>query len=117
MPDDELQYYLVAADAAVLPFVVISNSSSVMLALSFGLPVVIPDLEELRDIPRDAAVRYGSEPGGLQKALTRAAALDQVLLASMSDQARSYASSFSWDAAAHRTRNVYDDLLARRIRP
>ncbi len=114
VPDEEIQYYLVAADAAVLPFVGVSNSSSLMLAVSFGLPVVIPDLEELRDVPREVAVRYGTEPRGIQAALTRVAAMDPDLLASMSDKARAYAASFSWEAAARETHDLYSDLLSRR---
>jgi glycosyltransferase involved in cell wall biosynthesis len=117
VPDDELPYYLVAADAAVLPFVAVSNSGSLMLAVSFGLPVVIPDLEELKDVPQDAALRYETEPSGLQEALLAVAAMEQDVLEFMSDRARDYASSFSWEAAALETRDLYDDLLARNAIP
>ena len=42
--NDELQHYLNAADLFVLPYDQISNSGSSVLALSFGLPVLAPDL-------------------------------------------------------------------------
>ena len=42
VPDGEVQHYLLAADAVVLPFKEILTSGSAMLALSFGRPVVAP---------------------------------------------------------------------------
>lgn len=49
---DELQLFLRAADVAVLPYKRSLNSSALLLALTFGLPVIVPDgggLEELAD--------------------------------------------------------------------
>ena len=43
VPNERMQFYFNAADYAVYPFKKVFNSGSVILALSFGLPVVIPD--------------------------------------------------------------------------
>jgi beta-1,4-mannosyltransferase len=40
--DDDIQIFMNAADISVLPFSKILTSSSTMLAMSFGLPVIIP---------------------------------------------------------------------------
>lgn len=40
--DDDIQVFLNAADIAVLPFAKILTSSSTILAMSFGLPVIVP---------------------------------------------------------------------------
>jgi beta-1,4-mannosyltransferase len=45
--DSDLQIYFNAADLTVLPFRKISTSGSLLLALSFGVPVVIPDVASL----------------------------------------------------------------------
>jgi glycosyltransferase involved in cell wall biosynthesis len=50
IPDGELQYYLRAADVAVLPYQRSLNSGVLMLALSFGLPVVAPDIPATAEI-------------------------------------------------------------------
>jgi beta-1,4-mannosyltransferase len=50
IPDGELQYYLRAADVAVLPYQRALNSGVLMLALSFGLPVVAPDIPATAEI-------------------------------------------------------------------
>jgi len=42
IPDDELQYYMNAADLLVLPFRNIENSGSVILSMGFGKPIVAP---------------------------------------------------------------------------
>jgi len=44
IPDDRLQYYLNAADALVLPYRKILNSGSAHLGLSFGTPIVAPEI-------------------------------------------------------------------------
>lgn len=52
VPAERVQFYMRAADLAVLPYSDILNSGSAMLALSFGLPVLVPALgamNELRD--------------------------------------------------------------------
>ncbi|PAY19339.1 hypothetical protein CKO51_12060 [Rhodopirellula sp. SM50] len=72
--DESLQDYFAAADIAVLPFSDILNSGSLLLALSFGLPVVAPSIGS---IPEVAIKEYhqGYSPqdsGGLQRALTNA---------------------------------------------
>ncbi|MBA2246053.1 MAG: glycosyltransferase family 4 protein [Gemmatimonadetes bacterium] len=51
IPDDAVQLYLHAADLVVLPYRDILNSGSVLLALSFDCPVLVPRkgaMEELR---------------------------------------------------------------------
>lgn len=50
VPDERLQFYFNAADYAVYPFKKVFNSGSVILALSFGLPVVIPDHPVLGEV-------------------------------------------------------------------
>ncbi len=47
---DEMQVFLRAADIAVLPYLRTLNSGVLMLVLTFGLPVVVPDEGALTDI-------------------------------------------------------------------
>src|SRR6185295_6566481 len=42
IPADEMQLFLRAADVAVLPYRRALNSGALMLALTFGLPVIVP---------------------------------------------------------------------------
>lgn len=53
LPDDHIQLYLRACDAAIFPYRDVTNSGSALLALSFDRPVVVPDLPIFREL-RDA---------------------------------------------------------------
>lgn len=55
LPDDDIPLWMSAADLAVFPYRRILNSGSAQLALSFGLPVVLPDTPSTR-------AQYGSDP-------------------------------------------------------
>ena len=48
--DDDLQYWLRAADLSVLPYQRVTNSGSAHLALSFDLPVLVPDEPVFREL-------------------------------------------------------------------
>ncbi|MEQ8897040.1 MAG: glycosyltransferase [Roseovarius sp.] len=68
----ELQLFFNAADAAVYPYRNILTSGSMLLALSFGTPVVIPSVGHTREVlaGRDAGVLYDPDNG--ETALTGA---------------------------------------------
>ncbi len=44
IPDEDIQLYMNASDWVVLPYQRILNSGSVLLALSFGRPIIVPQL-------------------------------------------------------------------------
>lgn len=107
VPDDELQLYLNAADVMVLPYDDILTSGSAMLALSFGRPVVAPDIgcnAEL--LGRDAAILYQPKEGieyGLQLAIK-----DD--LARRMDAAHARATELGWDRIGRQTRSMYSHI-------
>jgi beta-1,4-mannosyltransferase len=71
IPDDELQVYLNAADCVVLPYREVLTSGAALLALSFGRPVIAPDLGAIRDqVDSRCGVLYAADqPRGLALAL------------------------------------------------
>jgi glycosyltransferase involved in cell wall biosynthesis len=111
VPDDELQVYLRAADVAAFPFRRITNSSSILLACSFGVPPLVPAVPELADLPDAAAMRYEPTPEALGEALLRVAEADSSQLAAMAVAARAYAASLTWDRTAVATVDLYGELL------
>ena len=111
IPDADVARYLQAADFAAFPFREVTNSGSIRLAQSFGLPVIIPELTYLRDVPRDTAIRFdpemsqGVEP--LLEALQNAEHLSEAECLKMSD------SALAWAAAALETIDTYKDACRR----
>jgi beta-1,4-mannosyltransferase len=106
--DQELPDYIGAADVAVLPFLKVVNSSSVVLAMTYGLPVVASRMgcvpEALRE---DGGFMYEpDDPEGLRRALV--AALDAgPELRVMGERNRGRAATDSWEDSARRTLEVY----------
>lgn len=103
IPEGELSRMFAAADVVVLPFRKITTSGSVLLALSHGRPVVIPELPGLAHLPDSAVVRYDGTVHGLEGALADMARADPSVLAKMSAEAYSYCASISWDEIAKAT--------------
>lgn len=64
-----------SADFAILPFEQMTVSGSLMLAMSFGTPVIAPSLEGVRDVVRDTCEGFLYSPdsralsGAIQRAL------------------------------------------------
>jgi beta-1,4-mannosyltransferase len=86
----DMQIFLRAADVAVMPYIRSLNSGALMLALTFGLPVVVPaggGLAELLD-ERMGRAFEPSVPGSLAAALRAA---DELL----TDEARAAASEIA----------------------
>ena len=113
IPDGDVAVYLRAADAAAFPFREVSNSSSISLVQSFGLPVIIPNLENLEDVSATGAIRY--EPGADRLVDVLAAAADRAVdeLASMSAAARAHAASASWEQIGRDTLLAFTDVIDR----
>jgi len=107
VPDDDLARYLQATDIAVFPFREITNSASVLLAQSFGKPVVIPNLPTLSDIPENTAIRF--EPGvdSLVGALSRAEHLSESEYCDMSAAGLTWATRADWSSIAKQTIETY----------
>jgi glycosyltransferase involved in cell wall biosynthesis len=74
LTDADLSSYLRAADYVCLPFRRLTTSSSVMLALSHGRPVIAPLLGDLVHLPVVCGYLYDpGSPDNLRKALFAAA--------------------------------------------
>ncbi len=113
VPDDDLARYLQAADAAVFPFREITNSGSIRLAQSFGLPVIIPNLPFLDDIPTDTAIRFDDDSDALLVAILRAEQLPEVEYSKMRQAALEWATGVSWADISRRTIEVYESARLR----
>ncbi len=77
IPPGEMQLFLRSADVAVLPYLRSLNSGALMLALTFGLPVIVPAGGGLAEMVDDTfAITFdAARDGALGDALQRAAEL------------------------------------------
>lgn len=107
VPDSELQFYLRAADVAVLPYQRSLNSGVLMLALSFGLPVLAPQTPATHDIVTPDVART-FEPGDLASLTAALAATDELLTTAAREEAARIARSFDTPKLA----GQFADLIA-----
>jgi glycosyltransferase involved in cell wall biosynthesis len=101
--DEEASRLLQLADVMILPYREITTSGSAMLALGHGLPLVVPDLPGLAELPDDAVVRYDETVQGLNGALADVILADRSVLAKMSSAAYAHCAATSWGEIAERT--------------
>jgi glycosyltransferase involved in cell wall biosynthesis len=108
VPDDAVQLYFNAADAAVLPHEDVLTSGSAILAMSFGNPVIAPAVGCLPELLREQdSLLYDPESEDLGDALSRASSTN---LADIGDRNYRRVMTFDWDGIAERTRRVYRRL-------
>ncbi|EKE43268.1 Chondroitin Polymerase [Oceaniovalibus guishaninsula JLT2003] len=99
--DSEMQVFFRAADFAVYPYRAILTSGSMLLALSFGLPTILPDVAMTREVleGRDAGLLYDAAEGrdALEKAVrTLLARKDAGDLPQIAANARQTAERWPW---------------------
>ncbi len=89
VPAGEVPAFFSAADAVVLPFRAVQTSGSLLLAMSYGRPVIAPRLGELPETLGDAAdfLFTAGDEDDLRQQLARALTLDLGDLARRTDLA------------------------------
>ena len=111
IPKDQIQIYVNAADAVVLPFQEIFTSGSLLLAMSFGKAVILPALKcfaELTD--SHGFVSYSpDQKDGLYAAMKKAFELD---LDAMGAHNLQKIRIYNWHKVAEKTVEVYRAALS-----
>lgn len=109
VPDEEVQRFMNAADAVVLPYRNISTSGSAILAMSFGKALVVPTLGCLPELlHEEGAVLYEPDrDGALESALETAAQRD---LEAMGRYNESAAVELDWESIAEQTLETYSEV-------
>lgn len=63
IPDDEIAYFLRCADLVVLPYLRIYQSGAVLLAMSYGSPVLVSDIAGMLEVVRDNSTGFVFKSG------------------------------------------------------
>jgi glycosyltransferase involved in cell wall biosynthesis len=107
--DDDIQNFFRSADVVVFPFKNTQTSGSLMLAMSYGCPVIAPRIATLPEyMDSDMGFLFDPEsPGALEQALDAAA---RAPLPSMAVNARRRAESMRWDTMARSHLAAYQSI-------
>jgi glycosyltransferase involved in cell wall biosynthesis len=107
IPDAELPELFAATHVVVLPFRSITTSSSVLLSMASGRPVLVPDLPAFSEIPDDALLRYEAGRRGLRAALLSLADCPEETLKAVGRAGRLASMRPTWSEVAQRTLEVF----------
>jgi beta-1,4-mannosyltransferase len=110
VPDSEVAPLLASCDAVVLPYRNVTTSSTVLLALEHGCPVLVPDLPAFRDLAGEGIRRYPPGVDGLRAELIEFASLSPDALARASRAVAAQAPTQSWESAAGATYAAFSQL-------
>jgi beta-1,4-mannosyltransferase len=105
--EDRIPLLYSAADVVVLPFERILTSGSLLLAMSYGKPVIAPKLGGIPEVlgEADALLYDPSDADGLAESLQKSTEIDLLHLGEVTSQ---MCNCFSWDIIAQKTEKVYD---------
>jgi glycosyltransferase involved in cell wall biosynthesis len=107
----KVQHYHNCADIVVSPFRAITTSSSVILALSFGKPIICPEIGVLKDLPKSVGFFYKScNPNELLNCMEEAT-INREKVKNKGEHSIVYAKKLSWNTIAEKTYGIYRDLL------
>jgi len=108
--DDEVGDLLNAADALVLPYSEITTSGAAILGISYGKPVVAPDLGCLHEyVNNTCGVLYDiDDPLGLQKALQKVRLLDPYKVRKVSEEV---IRNLDWNKIGQMYKDLYLSLI------
>jgi glycosyltransferase involved in cell wall biosynthesis len=110
--DDDLEALLAAADLVAIPFRWITNSTSLRVAMSRRVPVLVPGLPELGDVPAEAVLRYDyTTKMGLRDALAAALCAPPEEVADRVAAAYVWTTAWTWHDVAIATKAIYERVL------
>jgi glycosyltransferase involved in cell wall biosynthesis len=108
--NNDIQIFFNAADICVFPFKEITTSGSVLLAATFGKPVVVPYLGALKDIPQEVGYFYDPSKKDALKNSISALLHDTRRRKEMAAASLRYTKTLSWDKIAKQTLKVYQSI-------
>lgn len=109
IPENKVQVFFNAADILVFPFEDILTSGSMLLAMSFAKPVIVPSSGCIpEDVDPQGSILYNpKEEEGLQKALGEALTLD---FSSMGNFNYEKAKKVNWSQIAEKTDQLFKNV-------
>jgi len=112
VPNDDVQYYINASDIIVVSYKKILTSGVVIMAITFGKPIIAPKLGCITEtLDENGAILYDShEKDGLKNALKKTLELKDKLL-KMGHYNFNLAKKLKWENIGKQTIRVYSKYL------
>ncbi|MGD8427913.1 MAG: glycosyltransferase family 4 protein [Balneolaceae bacterium] len=109
IPENEIQYILRASDLIVIPYEKVLNSGTVLLSLSYDVPVLVPNQGSIVELQQVFGVRWVQTYSAnlshekLQKAIERAKNYGKEVCEPIRE--------FGWDKIVNQTMDAYQEII------
>jgi len=111
IPDKDVQIFMNASDVGVLPYREITTSGALLLYMSFKKPVIVPDLEPIKELLQDAGIYYKhGNNKDLQRTILKTKN-GEYNLKELSQKVFAISQKYQWDNIAEKTIEVYNNLF------
>ncbi len=111
IPDDQIQRYMNAAEIVVLPYRDILTSGCLLLAMSFGKALIVPDLGCLSDtLDENGGILYNADDeNGLLNSMNAILQMDFESMGKYNKEKLS--ETYGWDLIARKTKEAYESVI------
>ena len=114
IPDEDVAAYFESADVVALPYVEVYQSGVLLMACSYGRPVVATAVGGMKEVIQDGVSGYLVPPGDEERMAEAISSLlsDKEKAEEMGRRARQMMQElYSWESAAQGTKQTYSDAL------
>lgn len=112
IPDEDIQILMNASDVGILPYREITTSGALLLYMSFKKPVIVADLEPIKELLQDSGIYYKrGDSEDLAKVILEAKS-GSYNLEKLSQEVFQISQKYQWENIAEKTVEFYNDLLS-----
>ena len=112
IPNENVQLFFNACDVVVMPYYDVTTSGVVLLAYSFGKPVITTRVGGLHEVVEDKKTGFLIEPNNLEMLIDSIEEIFNVDYTKMGENAKKLAyEKFTWEVLGEKTRKIYDQVL------
>ena len=115
IPDEDVQTLMNASDVGILPYRDITTSGALLLYMSFRKPVIVADLEPVKELLQDSGIYYKhGDSEDLAKVILQTKK-GFYNLEKLSREVFQMSQEYQWENIAEKTVEFYNDLLSKSL--
>ncbi|MDO8563874.1 MAG: glycosyltransferase [Nanoarchaeota archaeon] len=106
---DKVQIYFKSADLIILPYIEISNSGALFLALSFNKPVLVPETPTFKEIQKQIGEKWiKTYKGQINSKIIK----DNLIWINRERKGKVNLEKFNWDNISRQTKQAYLEVIS-----
>jgi glycosyltransferase involved in cell wall biosynthesis/SAM-dependent methyltransferase len=112
IPDEDVQIFMNASDVGILPYKEITTSGALLLYMSFKKPVIVSDLEPIKELLQNAGIYYKHGDSKDFQNIILKTKRGGYNLEELSQKVFEISQKYQWDNIAEKTIEAYENLIS-----